>query len=337
MTCTRAACGRCSPARRSGANCSPSRAPAPTSPASPPGRSATATSGSSTDRRCGRTLAQSPKWGLLLARTEPRCAQAPGLSYFVLDMHAARRRRPAAAPDHRRGGVQRGLHHRRPHPRPRAARRRGQRLAVAATTLMNERVALGGGRRRPADRSDPTLINLWSGTRAGAGYEPVDRDRARRALDPSGGAAVHRSAGARRPRPPANRARRVRSGSSMAAELNQADLQPGGRPDGCGRDALRDRLREDAARRTAHVGRRRASSSCAPGPTRSRAARPRSCATSSASASSACPASHASIVMFHGTRSHADRRRAVAGAPHARGLGINFRRRATKYGQLTYR
>ena len=46
-------CVRCSPVRRSGASCSPSRAPDPTSPGSPPRRSGTATSGSSTARRSG--------------------------------------------------------------------------------------------------------------------------------------------------------------------------------------------------------------------------------------------------------------------------------------------
>ena len=42
--------------------------------------------------------------------------------------------------------------------------------------------------------------------------------------------------------------------------------------------------------------------SSGPGPTRSRAARRRSCATSSASASSACPASHASTATSRGRR-----------------------------------
>ncbi len=53
----------------------------------------------------------------------PRRAQARGLTSFVVDMQAPGRRGPAAAPDDRRGRVQRGVLHRRPHPRQRAPRR----------------------------------------------------------------------------------------------------------------------------------------------------------------------------------------------------------------------
>ena len=51
-----------SPASGPGASSSASRAPAPTSPGSRPRRSATATSGSSTARRCGRRWARPPTW-----------------------------------------------------------------------------------------------------------------------------------------------------------------------------------------------------------------------------------------------------------------------------------
>ena len=61
---------------RRGASCSASRAPAPTSPASPPGRSATATTGSSTARRCGAAMAREADYGMLLARTDFDGAQA---------------------------------------------------------------------------------------------------------------------------------------------------------------------------------------------------------------------------------------------------------------------
>ena len=84
-----ATCGRCSPARRSGASCSASPAPAPTSPVcSPPRRRATATSGSSTARRCG------PRWptcragGCSSPAPTPTRRKHKGLTYFVVDMHA---------------------------------------------------------------------------------------------------------------------------------------------------------------------------------------------------------------------------------------------------------
>ena len=67
-----ATCVRCSPARRCGASSSPSRAPAPTSPASPPRRCATATSGSSTARRCGPPSPTSPSGGCSSPAPTPR-------------------------------------------------------------------------------------------------------------------------------------------------------------------------------------------------------------------------------------------------------------------------
>ena len=63
------------------------------------------------------SLAHRARWGLLLARTNPDVPKHKGLSYFVIDMHGARRGDPAAAPDHRAGRVQRGLLHRRAHSR----------------------------------------------------------------------------------------------------------------------------------------------------------------------------------------------------------------------------
>ena len=72
-----ASCGRCGPARRSGASCSASPAPAPTSPRWPPGRSATATTGSSTARRCGRPAAHNAPLGDPGRPHRPRRAQAP--------------------------------------------------------------------------------------------------------------------------------------------------------------------------------------------------------------------------------------------------------------------
>ena len=70
------------------------------------------------------TLAHTAKWGLLLARTDPEAEKHRGMTYFIVDMQAPGSRGPAAAPDDRGGRVQRGLLHRRPHPRQRPPRRR---------------------------------------------------------------------------------------------------------------------------------------------------------------------------------------------------------------------
>ena len=83
-----ASCGRCSPARSSGASCSASRAPAPTSPAWPPGRCATATSGSSTGRRCGTRSPTSPTGGCSSPAPTPTLPKHKGITYFAVDMHA---------------------------------------------------------------------------------------------------------------------------------------------------------------------------------------------------------------------------------------------------------
>ena len=112
---------RCSPARRSGASCSPSPAPAPTSPGSPPGRPRR--------RRVGGQRAEGVDHARPRRPVGPaRRAHRPGSgearrSDRVRRRHAGAGRRGApAAPDDRRGRVQRGVLHRRPHPRRRDAR-----------------------------------------------------------------------------------------------------------------------------------------------------------------------------------------------------------------------
>ena len=78
------------------------------------------------------TLAHVARCGLLVVRTDPDVPEAQG-PHDVRRRHArARRRGAAAAPDDRRGRVQRGLLHRRAHPRRRAARRRRRGLARLA-------------------------------------------------------------------------------------------------------------------------------------------------------------------------------------------------------------
>ena len=54
--------------------------------ARPPGPSATATSGSSTARRCGPREAHHADFGILIARTDPDAPKHRGITFFVVDM-----------------------------------------------------------------------------------------------------------------------------------------------------------------------------------------------------------------------------------------------------------
>jgi alkylation response protein AidB-like acyl-CoA dehydrogenase len=127
------------------------------------------------------TLAHLSRWGMLLARTNPDAPKHRGLTYFVVDMHApgveVRPLRQMTGdaefnevyftdvriPDEERlGGAGEGWH-------------------VALTTLMNERVSLGGG---VAPRGSGTIgeaVRLWDayrhGPRAGGPADSVLRDR----------------------------------------------------------------------------------------------------------------------------------------------------------------
>ncbi len=79
---------RCWRPRRSGASCSASPAPAPTSPTSAPGPCVTATSAWSTGRRSGRRWPRSSQFGILIARTDPDVPKHQGISYFICPMDA---------------------------------------------------------------------------------------------------------------------------------------------------------------------------------------------------------------------------------------------------------
>jgi alkylation response protein AidB-like acyl-CoA dehydrogenase len=107
------------------------------------------------------TLAHVSNWGLLVARTDPDQPKHKGLSYFVLDMHAPGVDvRPlfqltgeaefnevfftdVRIPDAMRLG------------------REGDGWNVAVATLMNERVALGGGVRSRGSGPIELLVDLW--------------------------------------------------------------------------------------------------------------------------------------------------------------------------------
>ncbi|MFP6641435.1 MAG: acyl-CoA dehydrogenase family protein, partial [Myxococcota bacterium] len=131
------------------------------------------------------TVAHLARWGMLLTRTNPDVPKHDGLSYFVLDMHAP-------------GVDVRPLYQitgeaefnevflndvRIPHDL--MLGQEGQGWRVAITTLMNERVAIGGGgAKKKGGGVSGMLLKLWKERKAGAhsaGQEALLRDRVTRA------------------------------------------------------------------------------------------------------------------------------------------------------------
>jgi alkylation response protein AidB-like acyl-CoA dehydrogenase len=130
------------------------------------------------------TVAHLAKWGMLLARTNPDVPKHDGMSYFILDMHAP--------------GVEvRPLYQITGEaefnevfftnvriPNSLMLGKEGQGWRVAITTLMNERVAIGGGvSKRKGGGMARQLIDLWKGRQPAAltpGQEAVLRDRVTR-------------------------------------------------------------------------------------------------------------------------------------------------------------
>ena len=126
------------------------------------------------------TLAHVSKWGMLLARSNPDVPKHDGLSYFLLDMHAP-------------GVDVRPLYQitgeaefnevflndvRIPHEH--MLGKEGQGWRVAITTLMNERVAIGGGATPPGGGPAAPLVRLWNSREKGsrsAAQEALLRDR----------------------------------------------------------------------------------------------------------------------------------------------------------------
>jgi alkylation response protein AidB-like acyl-CoA dehydrogenase len=125
------------------------------------------------------TLAHVSKWGLLVARTNPDLPKHDGLSYFLLDMELP-------------GVDVRPLYQitgeaefsevfmsdvRVPHEQMLGEEGQGWRVAIA--TLMNERVALGGGASRKGGGSIAVLIDLLENvkTQRSASEEALLRDR----------------------------------------------------------------------------------------------------------------------------------------------------------------
>ena len=110
------------------------------------------------------TLAHIARFGLLVARTDPDLPKHRGLTYFIFDMHAegvdVRPLRQLTGDaefnevymndvrvpdDHRLGGE-------------------GEGWRVSMTTLMNERVAIGGGRAKRGSGAIAQAVDVWKST-----------------------------------------------------------------------------------------------------------------------------------------------------------------------------
>ena len=223
---------------------------------------------------------------LLVARTDPDVPKHEGLTYFALDMNAAGRRGPAAAADHRRGGVQRGLHDRRQDPRRRPDRR-GRPGLGGVHGHADERAGLHRRQRdAPRGRHDriggPDLAGAPGAAHARActtgccGCGPTPR------WPGWPGSRLRQQLAAGQPGPEGSAAKLVFARLNQDISEFEVEL--------AGADGLRLRrlVHAPAAGRELLRPRIRATGSCGPRATRSRAARPRSCATSWPSACSGC-------------------------------------------------
>ena len=178
----------------------------------------------------------------------------------------------------------------------------GEGWRVSLTTLMNERVSIGGS--VAAARLGPDRRWRCRPGRSRGHDDPAPRDELMQlwiraeALRLTNVRASQNRAARARPVPRARSASSAWPSSTRSITAFCVDLH------GRRRDALRQ-LRDDPTGHGDGRSTTRRRRSCGAGPTRSRAAPPRSCATSSASGSSACPATSAPTASSPGARSRA--------------------------------
>ena len=168
------------------------------------GRSATATSGWSTVRRCGPRSRTSRAFGMLIARTNPDAPKHKGMTYFVVDMKAPGVEvRPLVQIT---GEAEFNEVYFTDVRIPDAERLSdvGEGWGVSITTLMNERVSIGGTVAPRGSGLIATAVHAWN----------ADRPYAIRSR-----ATASRSSGAR-PR---------RCGSPTSADRRTASAAPRGR------------------------------------------------------------------------------------------------------------
>ena len=156
------------------------------------------------------TLAHMSRWGMLVARTDPDAPKHKGLTYFVVDMHAPGVEvRPlyqitgeaefnevyftdVRIPDAERLGEV------------------GEGWRVSLTTLMNERVSIGGQIPPRGSGFAGELMKTYAAHRPARRRHPRPGDAA---VDPGRGAAAHQHPGQPEPRRRARPGPRARSAS----------------------------------------------------------------------------------------------------------------------------
>ena len=106
-----------------------------------------------TGQKVWNSVAERADWGICLARTNPDAPQAQGHQLLPGRHEEPGHRRPAAARDHRRSAVQRGVPRRRVRPRRLPGRRVDDGWKLARTTLANERVAMASSPARQEHRA----------------------------------------------------------------------------------------------------------------------------------------------------------------------------------------
>ena len=218
------------------------------------------------------TLAHLSRWGMLVARTDPDQPKHKGMTYFVVDMQdPGVEVRPlyqitgeaefnevyltdVKIPDAERLGDV------------------GEGWGVALTTLMNERVSIGGQISPRGGGFIGEVVKIW---RRQEHRDPALRDRLMRLWIRGRGPAPDQH-----PRRPDARRRQPRSGGLdrqvRDGRAEQAPRRVRRRPARAGGDALPVRVPDGPAAARDDVGRTRSRPSCGCGRTPSRAAPPRS-------------------------------------------------------------